>query len=266
MLHYFIPDDAAPPLPAPSADPVPSPLAVVTVPTGPSDVLRTAFVWNLAVEMARFGAAATVIAPGDESTESLWPRPGRGALGSEFIPTSARDLPGLASTAQEVAKRRGAECRNGGMILVQVPPRWLGRAREGDPLLRWTLLFSGPEPRELEKTLALARRLFSAGPEVRVGVTMHGVSSIEEARSGFDALVAAVEPELRPRLVSYGLLLDDLDVYRAVVNRRPIGVIHPQSRAARALADVARLLLGDAAVLESADARRERGGRRQTDG
>jgi hypothetical protein len=142
----------------------------------------------------------------------------------------------------------------------------LGRAAEGDPLLRWTLLFSGTEPRELEKTLALARGLFSSAPGIRVGVTMHGVSSIEEARKGFDALAAAVEPALRPKLVSYGLLLDDLDVYRAVVNRRPIGVIHPQSRAARALADVARLLLGDAAVPAVADARRETGGQGRTDG
>jgi len=266
VFHYFIPDDEAPAPPAPSAQPNLAPLAVVAVPTGPSDVLRAAFVWNLAVEMARFGAATAVIAPGDESSESLWPRPGRGALGSEFIPTSVRNLSALASTALEVAKSRGEDCRNGGMVLVQVPPKWLGRAAERDPLLHWTLLFSGPEPRELEKTLALVRRLFSATPEGRVGVTMHGVGSIEEARKGFDALVAAVELELRPRLVSYGLLLDDLDVYRAVVNRRPIGVIHPQSRATRALADVARLLLGDAAAPALAEVRREISGGRRADG
>jgi hypothetical protein len=95
-----------------------------------------------------------------------------------------------------------------------------------------------------------------------VGVTIHGVRSIDEARRAFDALVSALEPELRQRLVSYGLLLDDLDVYRAIVNRRPIGVVHPQSRAARALADVARLLLGDAAIV---GARREVSAGRGTD-
>ena len=96
-------------------------------------------------------------------------------------------------------------------------------------------------------------------------MTIHGVRSIDEARGAFDTLSSALEPELRQRLVSYGLLLDDLDVYRAIVNRRPIGVIHPQSRAARALADVARLLLSDAAVPAVADAGREATGRRRTD-
>jgi MinD-like ATPase involved in chromosome partitioning or flagellar assembly len=46
--------------------------------------------------------------------------------------------------------------------------------------------------------------------------------------------------------VSYGLLVDDLHVYRAIVARRPIGLEHPQSPAARALRDVARLVLEDA--------------------
>ena len=147
-----------------------------------------------------------------------------------------------------MATSRGADCRSGGIVLVQVPPGWLDQAAGGDPLLRWTLLFTAPEPRELEETLALARRLFAAAPGAQVGVTIHGVGGIEEARAAFDALFSALEPELRDGLVSYGLLLDDLDVYRAIVSRRPIGVIRPQSRAARALADVARLLLGDAAV------------------
>jgi hypothetical protein len=261
VLHYFIPDDDAPPPPEPGG----SPLAIVAVPVDESDVVRAAFVWNLAVEMGRLGAAATVIAPGNEANESLWPQPGRGPLGTEFVPSFVPDLPGLASRAVEVATGRGAECRGGGMVLVQVPPSWLDKAVDGDPLLRWTLLFSAPEPRELEETYALARRLFFAAPGARVGVTIHGVRSIDEARGAFDALVSALEPELRERLVSYGLLLDDLDVYRAIVNRRPIGVIHPQSRAARALADVARLLLSDAAVPAVAGETRESAGRGRGD-
>ena len=261
VLHYFIPDEEAlPPLRETSA----APLAIVAVPVSESDVVRAAFVWNLAVVMGRLGAAATVIAPGEEANESLWPPPGRGPLGTEFLPTFAADLPTLASRALEVAMSRGAGCRGGGMVLVQVPPRWLEKAADGDPLLRWTLLFTAPEPRELEQTYALSRRLFFAAPGVQVGVTIHGVRSVEEARGAFDALVSALEPELRERLVSYGLLLDDLDVYRSIVNRRPIGVIRPQSRAARALADVARLLLSDAGVPAVAGEMREsaRRGRR----
>ena len=245
VLHYFIPDDDAPP-PEPLREAQASPLAIVAVPVGERDVVRSAFVWNLAVEMVRHGAAATVIAPGDEASESLWPPPGRGPLGTEFVPTFAPDLPALESVVLDVAMSRGAKCQSGGLVLVQVPPRWLDKAADGDHLLRRTLLFSAAEPRELEETCTVARRLLFAAPGVRVGVTIHGVRSIDEARGAFDSLVSALEPELRQRLVSYGLLLDDLDVYRAIVNRRPIGVIHPQSRAARALGDVARLLLGDA--------------------
>jgi hypothetical protein len=109
VLHYFIPDDDAP-APEPPCEPGASPLAVVAVPVGASDVLRAAFVWNLAVEMARLGAAATVVAPGDAVSESLWPQPGRGPLGTEFVPTFARDLSSLATTTGELAISRGAEC------------------------------------------------------------------------------------------------------------------------------------------------------------
>jgi hypothetical protein len=245
VLHYFIPDDDAPPPESPREAQT-SEHAVVAVPVGERDVVRTAFVWNLAVEMARLGAAATVIVPADEASESLWPAPGRGPLGTELVPTFAPDLPALESVALDIAMSRGADCRSDGMVLVQVPPTWLRKAADGDRLLCRTLLFSGAETRELEETCTFARRLLFAAPGVRVGVTIHGVRSIDEARRAFDSLDSALEPELRERLVSYGLLLDDLDVYRAIVNRRPIGVIHPQSRAARALADVARLLLGDA--------------------
>ena len=263
VLHYFIPDDDAPPPPEPLREPSASALPIVAVPVGQNDVVRAAFVWNLAVEMTRIGAAVTVIAPGDEASESLWPQPGREPLGTEFVPTFVPDLPNLASTALEVAMSRGAGCRNGGMVLVQVPPSWLDEAGDGDQLLHWTLLFSTPEARELEETRALARRLLLAARGDRVGVTIHGVSRIDEARGAFDALVSAFEPELRERLLSYGLLLDDLDVYRSIVSRRPVGVIRPQSRAARALADVARLLLSDAAVPAVADAGRKATGQRR---
>jgi MinD-like ATPase involved in chromosome partitioning or flagellar assembly len=59
-------------------------------------------------------------------------------------------------------------------------------------------------------------------------------------------LARAARRNLRCDLCSYGLLVDDLHVYRAIVAQRPIGLAHPQSPAARALRDVAELLLGDA--------------------
>jgi hypothetical protein len=182
------------------------------------------------------------------------------------VATRDRDLSALAGTALHLAEGRAAESRGGGLVLVQVPPHWIAKETGGEPLLRWTLLFSAPERRELEQARTLARRLLLAVPGARVGVTIHGVSSIDEARRAFDALAMALEPELRPGLVSYGLLLDDLDVYRAIVNRRPIGLIRPQSRAARALADVARLLLGDAGIPEATEAREACSSGERTDG
>jgi hypothetical protein len=79
-----------------------------------------------------------------------------------------------------------------------------------------------------------------------VGVTLHGVGTVAEARGAFERLAARSGPELRARLWSYGVLLDDLDVYRGLAEGRAVGLARPQSRAARALADVARLLLDDA--------------------
>jgi MinD-like ATPase involved in chromosome partitioning or flagellar assembly len=82
-----------------------------------------------------------------------------------------------------------------------------------------------------------------------VGVTIHGVHSVAEAEATFRRLAGAAVRHLGVPLASYGLLLDDLHVYRAIVSRRAIGLTYPQSPTARALRDVARLLLGDAGGL-----------------
>ena len=81
---------------------------------------------------------------------------------------------------------------------------------------------------------------------LELGVTLHGVESIAEARNAFDALAQRTESETTRPLISYGLLVDDLHVYRAIAAQRPVGLAHPQSPAARALMDVARLLYEDA--------------------
>ena len=73
-----------------------------------------------------------------------------------------------------------------------------------------------------------------------------GARRVGDAERAFGRLAATALRHLRHPVVSYGLLVDDLHVYRAIVARRPIGLEHPQSRAARALRDVARLLLDDA--------------------
>jgi len=108
------------------------------------------------------------------------------------------------------------------------------------------LLFASPDPRDLRDAYSIAKRIVRTGREPRVGVTIHGARRIGEAESAFVRISSTAQRHLRHGLVSYGLLVDDLHIYRAIVAQRPIGLEHPQSRAARALRDVARLLLEDA--------------------
>ena len=74
---------------------------------------------------------------------------------------------------------------------------------------------------------------------------MHGVRSVAEAREAFLQLATASERHLFRALVSYGLIVDDLHVYRSILNRHAVGLAHPQAAASRSIGEVAQLLLGD---------------------
>jgi hypothetical protein len=234
VLHYFLPQNevGAPPSsrsgclrspdgPTPRPD-RPAALPIVALPLGERDVVRAAYAWNLAVEVARQGASATLLAPANSEPSPLWPEPGRGPVGAEVVLSEA------------------------GVVLVTVPPTWFCDAGDGRALMRWVLLFTAVETRDLLETYSLAKRIIAANSEARVGVTVHGVRGVEEAKGAFRHLADVAARHLEHPLTSYGLLIDDLHVYRAIVSRRPIGLEHPQSRAARALRDVAKLLLEDA--------------------
>lgn len=216
------------------------------MPIGERDVVRAAFAWNLVVEAARLGSSATLLAPDGRETAPLWPEVGHGPLGAEVLLTAATDLGSLSRAALDVAVSRAADAREGGLVVVRVPPAWLAEARVGHALLRWSLLFSSPERRDLLETYRMAKRVLRALPDASVGVTIHGVRRVAEAARAFQHVAGVSLRHLGRPLLSYGLLLDDLHVYRAIVSRRPIGLEHPQSRAARALQDVARMLLEDA--------------------
>ena len=104
-----------------------------------------------------------------------------------------------------------------------------------------------PERRDLLETYGLAKRVLRGEPARRGSASRSTArAGCAEAQSAFLHLAGVAARHLGRDLASYGLLVDDLHIYRAIVSRRPIGLEHPQSRAARALRDVARLLLEDA--------------------
>jgi hypothetical protein len=224
----------------------PAALPIVALPIGDRDVVHAAFAWNLVVEAARFGANATLIAPADEAAASLWPPSGRGPIGAQLELVRASNLRELNRAALDIAVSRAADAKNGGVILARVPPDWLDGRSDGRALLRWVLLFAATESKDLRETYGLAKRILRNGSDRRIGITIHGARRIEEAQHAFSRLADTAQRHLGHSVVSYGLLMDDLHIYRAIVAHRPIGLEHPQSRAARALRDVARLLLDDA--------------------
>ena len=213
---------------------------------GDRDVVRAALAWNLAVETARLGASAILVAPACDEALPLWPAPGIGPLGTELVFCKATDLAGLYRAAEEIARDERHRTKQGGIVFVRIPPSWLPTdAAEANPI-RWTLLLSSSNRRDLHEAYDLAKTLARSNPTIEIGLTIHGVKSIGEARAAFEHLSRISERELGLRLASYGLLVDDLHVYRAIAAQRPIGLAHPQAPATRELMDVARLLNEDA--------------------
>lgn len=254
VLHHFGPelarptgstsDQQEPSRPTSSTSPFAP--QIVGVPIGDRDVVRAAFTWNLAVEIARLGGRATVIAPDDGNPSPLWPRAGAGPLGVQLRPTLANDLNSLDRIAQETASTTALRNDELGLIFVRIPPHWLTAGHSDLGLLRWTLLLSSSRRSDLKEILENTKMIMQSQPQARVGITIHGAECRREAETAFERVARASRRDLGHDVRSYGLLVDDLHVYRAIVAQRPIGLAHPQSPAARALRDVAQLLISDA--------------------
>jgi hypothetical protein len=224
----------------------PAALPIVLLPIDERDVVRAAFAWNLTVEMARLGASASLLAPREARARSIWPEEGSGPVGAEAAFPPVGELGDLTRAALDVAVDRAADSRDGGVVVVCAPRHWLRESRDGHALLRWVLLMSTTDARDLLATYVLVKQLLAANERTRVGITIHGARRVAEAERAFGHVASVSARHLGRTPVSYGLLVDDLHVYRAIVARRPIGLEHPQSRAARALRDVAGLILDDA--------------------
>jgi len=248
VLHHFLPESErqGPSDATRRPDRGPGALAVLAVPVGDRDVVRAAFVWNLAVEIGRAGARAAVVAPAADGASALWPEDASGPFGVEVILAPVTNIGQLWRAAEGVAQDRARDAREGGVVLVRVPPLWLRDPRGGASLLRWVLLFSTSERRDLLETYGITKLLTGSLPDTRIGVTIHGVRRQGEAEQAFSRLADVVSRRLGRSLASYGQLVDDLHVYRAIVDQRPIGMLQPQSPAARCLHDIAGLLLEDA--------------------
>jgi hypothetical protein len=254
VLHFFLPiaEESEPRTHGPSgatAETRPVALPILSVPVASRDVVRAAFSWNLTVELARLGARATLVVPHDPSASALWPPPGRGPLGARMVPAAVGDVAALTRVALDIAIAEADGCDEGGVVVVCTPPAWLIGEGATRALLRWLLLLATPDVRDLQEAYALAKLAYQTGSQPLVGLVIHGVRRMRDAELAFARVADAASRHLGRTPVSYGLLADDLHVYRAIASQRPIGLEHPQSRAARALRDVARMLWEDARKL-----------------
>ena len=245
VVHYFLPPPVAAERPR-------GPAHLLSVPLAPRDVVRLALLWNLAVEAARQGARVALIVPGAGRC-APWLRPGSGPLGIEVTEVEADQLSALADAARiaaaQIATRKGGPP----LVLVAVPVAWLRSDADASPLLDRVLLLTRPEERELLETWTALAAISERSPRARIGVSLFGVASVADARRAFEGLAALTELELARPLVSYGVLVDDVHLSRSIVSQRPIALSQPAALAARALTDVAAMLLEDAeAPAESA--------------
>jgi sugar phosphate isomerase/epimerase len=130
-------------------------------------------------------------------------------------------------------------------VLARVPPGWIAPGPAADRVLGCTLQLLAPDLERRGRAVAIARRVLAAAPAARIGVTLHEVRSVSEAERAFTALARECEERGEAHLTSYGVLLDDAELYRSLLARRPLALLRPGTRAARALADVASLLRAD---------------------
>jgi len=231
--------------PEPESGPDAGGARLVCVPIAARDVARPALLWNLAVEMARQGTPAALVVPAPGGC-AAWPAPGRGPLGVEVVEAEPATLPVLAEAARAAGARAAARSTTPPFVLIGVPVASLRKDADAASLLERVLLLTRPDERELLETWAALDAIAEQAPGAALGACVFGVRSLADARRTFESLAALAELELERTLTSYGVLIDDVHLSRSIVSQRPIALAQPGTPAARALADVAAMLIADA--------------------
>ena len=111
-----------------------------------------------------------------------------------------------------------------------------------EELLSHALFFVSSETDATARCLAHMEGLRARAPGGELSVLIHGVTSRAEGRSVFARLAEAASRRLGGSVSEAGVLVDDLEVYRSLVSRRPVCLAAPDSRAALALFRAARRL------------------------
>jgi flagellar biosynthesis protein FlhG len=98
------------------------------------------------------------------------------------------------------------------------------------------------EPTSLTDSYALMKVLHTTYGEKSFWIVVNDVASEAEAQTAFNSLANAVQKFLRVETRMLGWVQSDAMVRQSVMDRRPITLEYPSSRAAIRLADVARRL------------------------
>ena len=238
VLHYFLDD-----LPETANDEQKAQgCPVIAAPLHPQDAIRSALLWNLAVELRALGRAPLLLAPAPHSEHSSWLDLASEKLEPSWVTLPNGDIDPLLAAASAAASSLPQE--RGPVVLVHVPSdaTWNdGHAA----LFAHCWLVVGASDADRREFLELCERVLAAAPCARVGVTVRGAETLIAARRIFDGLAELFEARFERTLTSYGLLVDELELARALVERRTTGAAAPTNRAARALRDVAELLRDD---------------------
>jgi hypothetical protein len=260
VLHYFMPEltpDAAG-TPASVLRPTsaevdasrthrvsearPNALPIVAVPISDQQIVCASLVSGIADHIASLGGDATILTPSTPNSKRLFLRSSVPSQGARVQTSRADSLSSLFSAAVELSETRADDADGGGVVLVRVPPAWLRGAEDASELLDWVLLFSATDSRSLADTYALAAWVLGENPGGEIGVTIYGASDQREAEEAFGALAQSVEQRLGLSVASYGLIIEDLDVYRAILTGRALGQANPQSLAAGGVREAAKLV------------------------